>query len=385
LRGSYNGLGPSPGLAVTKPQVSRVVTTVPDRNAKVAKLKAVFKGVLMFGLVLAVVCLVLFFWCTARYTSSSHTDRFTKLTAIDGASTYYDWNRDRTTRNGFQSIKTVAWNKQCFDKNVAKVDSNWNELNLFRWPGSKAGYLNKNKDKAGKQIGYVAGTLAKPPAANTGPNQIAATTPETKDLTDYYARPNVWKNVKFCYKDYMTSDTKETVPKGDAAKGFFVLARIDAATKKCATLPNYKDEHQSAVQCSKCDCVHFVKDLSGNTKTLNFKTAAGDAKLVGPGSQFDQTTASAVNYAGVANFWTHTTKGGFSYLSLKKQEARTTGGALSANQKLFNKGIMSFCPIGAFRYSVDMTTNEATAYANVVKGLSGGTYATPAHTTKKFA
>ena len=89
------------------------MTTVPDRNAKIAKLKALFKKLLMFALVMGVVCLVLFFWCTARYTSTAHTDRFTKLTAINGASMYYDWNRDRNARNGFQSLKTVPANAAC--------------------------------------------------------------------------------------------------------------------------------------------------------------------------------------------------------------------------------------------------------------------------------
>ena len=77
-------------------------------SAKIAKLKALFKKLLMFALVMGVVCLVLFFWCTARYTSTAHTDRFTKLTAINGASMYYDWNRDRNARNGFQSLKTAS-------------------------------------------------------------------------------------------------------------------------------------------------------------------------------------------------------------------------------------------------------------------------------------
>jgi hypothetical protein len=85
----------------------------------VAEKKALFKKLLRFALVMALVCLVLFFWCTARYTSSAHTNRFAKLTAIDGASAYYDWNRNRNHRNGFQSLKTVAWNKPCFEKTDA--------------------------------------------------------------------------------------------------------------------------------------------------------------------------------------------------------------------------------------------------------------------------
>merc|ERR1712110_746015 len=119
-----------------------------------------------------------------------------------GAAEYYDWNRDRSQRNGITAIKSVKATASC----NAPGKTTWKEDQLFHWPGSKAGYLDSTV--AAKPV-YKVGTVPTP-KPTTFSKQIVATAaqPFTGTPTRLDSQANIWKGNKFCVQTYQSSTTK---------------------------------------------------------------------------------------------------------------------------------------------------------------------------------
>jgi hypothetical protein len=247
------------------------------------------------------------------------------------------------------------------------LDKTWQEVDLFSWPGSAAGFEDRSHSALDKtKWVYKKGTWATTATAASHGPAVGATHKEVGGsnaaATALANRANAWKNVKFCFKDFAWEKIQQTPPVGKTVPGFFALVRKDTVGGACKKVTQW-GAHQTAFQCSSCDCVVFVKNTGikgavGSTVLPKYtKTTSDMTPWVGAMSQWDTTTTNAANHV----TWDPKKAQGFKALNLKRQAPASSSTVLTNAQKAWNAGLSSFCPIAAFRYAkvTDFSTTKA--------------------------